>query len=304
MPVNPSVLAATLLAAGLALAPALASAQATTPFVFERAIYQDDKEARLKTPEGVACDDSGNVVVADTGNGRLLSFRYVAGSLSGITELKPAGVTYPRRVQFDSKGNVLVLDTKARKIFRVDPTGAVMGSIELQAGATALKAYPVAFKVDAADNVFVVDAVGARVVVFDPGGAVTRRVELPKGTAAITDVHVDGSGTLYVVDGSQAAVWSADKTATAFKPFTPSMKDKMNFPGYMTGSKGRFFLVDQNGHGIVVLGADGAFQGRQLSIGWGDGYLYYPAQLCINAAGTAFIADRSNNRVQIFDTNR
>jgi hypothetical protein len=54
----------------------------------------------------------------------------------------------------------------------------------------------------------------------------------------------------------------------------------------------------------VVLGADGAFQGRQLAIGWGDGYLYYPAQLCINGAGTAFIADRSNNRVQIFDTSR
>ena len=78
----------------------------------------------------------------------------------------------------------------------------------------------------------------------------------------------------------------------------------MNFPVYMTGSKGRFFLVDQNGNGIVVLGADGAFQGRQLAIGWSDGYLYYPAQLCINGAGTAFIADRGNNRVQVFDTTR
>jgi sugar lactone lactonase YvrE len=304
MPVNRSVRASALLAAAaLALSPVAARAQ-TTPFVFERAILQDEKEVALKAPEGVACDDAGNVVIADSGNGRLLLYRYVGGSLSGPTELKPAGVVYPRRVQFDSKGNILVLDPKARKIFRVDPKGAVLGAIELKAGATALQAFPVAFKVDSADNVHVVDAVGARVVTFDPAGSVKRQVDLPKGTSAITDVHVDGSGTLYVVDGSQAAVWSADKTATAFKPFTPSMKDKMNFPGYMTGSKGRFFLVDQNGNGIVVLGADGAFQGRQLAIGWGDGYLYYPAQLCINAAGTAFIADRSNNRVQIFDTNR
>jgi hypothetical protein len=78
----------------------------------------------------------------------------------------------------------------------------------------------------------------------------------------------------------------------------------MNFPTYLTGGKGKFFLVDQNGNGIVVLGADGSFQGRQLAIGWGDGFLYYPAQLCINAGGDAFIADRSNNRVQIFNTTR
>ena len=63
-------------------------------------------------------------------------------------------------------------------------------------------------------------------------------------------------------------------------------------------------MVDQYGNGIVVLGADGSFQGRQLAIGWGDGVLYYPGQLCINARGEAFIADRSNNRVQIFNTSR
>jgi DNA-binding beta-propeller fold protein YncE len=115
---------------------------------------------------------------------------------------------------------------------------------------------------------------------------------------------VDAAGNVYVVDGSQAAVWIADKAASSFKPFAASMKDKMNFPVYMTGSKGRLFIVDQNGNGIVVLGADGSYQGRQLAIGWSDGYLYYPAQLCINGQGTAFIADRGNNRVQIFDTAR
>jgi len=303
MPVNRSVRASALLAAALALAPAASWAQ-TTPFVFDRAVLKDEKEVALKTPEGVACDDSGNLVVADSGNGRLVLYRYVGGTMSEGKELRPAGVTLPRRLQLDSKGNLLVLDGKARKVLKVDLKGAAIGAYDLKPGATALQALPVAFKLDAADNVHVVDAVGARVVVFDPAGKISREVPLPKGTSAITDVHVDAAGTIYVVDGSQAAIWSADKTATAFKPFTQGMKDKMNFPVYMTGGRGRFFLVDQNGNGIVVLGADGAFQGRQLAIGWGDGYLYYPAQLCINGAGTAFIADRSNNRVQVFDTSR
>ena len=298
---NRSVRASLLLAA-LALAPA-ARAQ-TTAFVFDRVVLKDEKEVAAQDPEGVACDDAGNLVVADTGNGRLVLYRYVGGMMSEGKELKPAGVTHPRRLQLDSKGNILVLDGKARKVLKVDTTGAALGSYDIKPGATALQALPVAFKVDAADNVYVVDAVGARVVVFDPTGKITRQVELPKGAMTLTDVHVDGAGTIYVVDGAQAAIWSADKGAQAFKPFTQGMKDKMNFPGYMTGSKGRLFLVDQNGNGIVVLGADGAFQGRQLAIGWSDGYLYYPAQLCINGAGTAFIADRSNNRVQVFNTNR
>lgn len=285
------------------LGPALALAD-TTPFIFDRVLYQDEKEVALRTPEGVACDDAGNLVVADSGNGRLVRYRYVAGAISGGTEIKPAGLGYPQRVQFDSKGNLIVLDSREHKLLRVGPKGDVLGKIELKGGASALTALPVAFKLDAADNVYVIDAVGARVVVFDPGGTVIRQLELPQGLSAVTDVHVDTAGTVYVVDGSRAALWSAEKGASTFKPFGSPMKDKMNFPVYLTGNKGKFFLVDQNGNGIVVLGADGAYQGRQLAIGWSDGFLYYPAQLCINAGGDAFVADRQNNRVQIFNTSR
>ena len=302
MPVNRHASALFLALAASAWAPS-ALAQAT-PFLFDRVVYQDDKDGALRNPEGVACNDQGDFVVADTGNGRLVRYRYVAGTLSGGAEMKPAGVLAPRRLQFDSKGNLAVLDSKARKIFRVDRQGAVTGAIELKSGTTALSALPVAFKLDAADNAYVVDAVGGRVVVFDPAGAVTRQIELPRGTAAVTDVHVDAAGTVYLVDGAQAAIWTAEKGATAFKPLTQGMKDKMSFPVYLTGSKGKLHLVDQNGHGIVTLGVDGSFQGRQLAIGWSDGFVYYPAQLCMNASGEAYLADRGNNRVQIFATTR
>jgi hypothetical protein len=82
------------------------------------------------------------------------------------------------------------------------------------------------------------------------------------------------------------------------------MKDKMNFPTYLVASKGRLLVVDQNGNGIVLLGSDGSYQGRQLSIGWADGLVNYPAQLCLTDAGVAFLADRFNNRVQVFTTSK
>jgi hypothetical protein len=55
---------------------------------------------------------------------------------------------------------------------------------------------------------------------------------------------------------------------------------------------------------VVRLGIDGSFQGRELTGGWVDGALHYPAQLCIDSADDLFIADRENNRVQIFQLPR
>jgi hypothetical protein len=49
-----------------------------------------------------------------------------------------------------------------------------------------------------------------------------------------------------------------------------------------------------------MLSQDGSFLGRQLSMGWNEGLLYYPTQMCINEKGEAFIADRGNSRIQIF----
>jgi streptogramin lyase len=216
--------------------------------------------------------------------------------------VKPPGLVSPTRAQFDSKGNLYVLDGKTRRIFKLDPKGAVLGALDPKGGPTTT--LPVAFKLDVNDNMYVVDAVGAKVIVLDPAGAVTRQLDLPKGLSAVKDVHVDVAGNVYVVDGIAAALWVSEKGTAAFKPFTASMKDKMNFPVYVTGNRGRIFLVDQYGNGVVVLGADGAYQGRQLAIGWGDGSLYYPSQMCMTGAGEAFIADRGNNRVQVFSTSR
>jgi len=35
-------------------------------------------------------------------------------------------------------------------------------------------------------------------------------------------------------------------------------------------------------------------------MGWTEGLLYYPSQMCLNDNGQAFIADRGNSRIQVF----
>ncbi len=271
-------------------------------FVFEQSIYQDAKEAPLKGPEGVACSDTA-LVVADTGNKRLLTFTLKAGLLSLGTEVKLTQLTYPTRLQLDSKGGIVALDGKTRKIVRMDAKGVFAGMVEVKGVANASSIIPASFKLDASDALYLLDVAGRRVLVLDATGTVTRQLELPK-TGEFTDVAVDLAGTIFAVDGVNAALWSAEKNATAFAAIAKSMKDKMNFPASMVSSKGKLFLVDQYGNGIVTLGIDGSYQGRQLAIGWNDGSVYYPSQLCMTEGGAAFLADRNNNRVQYFSLAR
>ena len=263
-------------------------------------IYEDEKGQPLKAPEGVACGQDGRLVVADTGNGRLVRLAYRNGVVSGGTPVLLPQLPYPVRLQLDSQGGLWVLDRKVRRIGRVDPTGAFAGYLEVRGVTSPEAVVPGAFKLDAAGNVYLLDLAGVRVLVLDASGAVQRQLDLPRKPAFFTDVAVDPAGTVYAVDAAGGAVWSAPKSAKAFALLAKGLKDNMSFPGSLAVSRGRLFVVDQNGDGVVVLGLDGSYQGRQLGIGWSEGLVYYPAQLCLDESGSAFLADRYNNRVQIF----
>ena len=75
----------------------------------------------------------------------------------------------------------------------------------------------------------------------------------------------------------------------------------MRFPaGITTDKRGRIYLVDRNGSKIIILGQDGSYLGRLSAMGWKEGLLNYPSQICLNDSGEIFVADTNNNRVQIF----
>lgn len=268
----------------------------------------DEKtHVKLNAPEGVACADDGSVAVADTGNHRLVLYRVQDGIWSGGTEVKIPELSYPTRLQLDSKGNILALDRKSKKIVRLNGKGALVNVLEfkgLEGGAGGATVVPAGFALDRADNIYVLDVAGQRVLAADPLGVVTRQIPLPAVNGLFTGVAVDAAGTVFALEGTEGAVFSAPASATEFKPLGARLKDYMNFGSFITtNNKGTLLVVDQNGHGIVLLGTDGAYRGRQLAMGWSEGYVYYPAQLCLTPGGTAFVADRGNNRVQMFTGN-
>jgi DNA-binding beta-propeller fold protein YncE len=293
--------AALLAVAALAAAPGTSRAASLR---HQLTIGHDDKEGPLLAPEGVACGDKGAIVIADTGNGRLLTFTYREGRLAGGIPVKLAEATTPVRVQVDGQGNVLVLDRKTRRIVRVDTAGKFAGAVELKGASGAAAVQPTAFRVDQAGGLYVLDVAGRRVLVAQPGGKVVRELPLPREQEEFTDVAVDATGRVLALDAVGARLWVADKAATAFRPLGEGLKERVSFPAYVAEARGRLYLVDQHGHGLALLGADGTFQARELEMGWVDGKVYYPAQLCVSGDGLVVVADRANNRVQVFSEAR
>jgi len=262
-------------------------------------IYVDGKGAGIKQPEGVSC--RGNVlVVADTGNGRLLRYTIAGDNWTPGGEIVLPQLPSPIRVDVNSKGEIFALDGKSRRIGRVAASGDFLGYVA-PAGDVQGAVVPRSFRIDRNDNLYLLDVASARVLVLDPSGKIQREIPFPKEYGFFSDLSVDAGGNILLLDSVGKRVFKVVKNSSDVAPLSESLKEEVYFPNAIaTDKQGTIFLVDQNGSGIVILGPDGSFRGRRLSMGWKDGFLRYPAQMCISENGMAFIADRGNNRVDAF----
>ncbi len=168
--------------------------------------------AQLDTPQGVAVDADGNVLIADTNNNvirRVTSdgnIATIAGdhspSFSGDGGAATAAqLDNPFSVALDAHQNILIGDTVNQRVRRVDATTGIITTIvgDGTAGSTgdgtaatlAEVSFPVGVVADAANNVFVAEN----------GGNLVRKIDGASGT--ISTVVGDGTGT-YGGDGGPA----------------------------------------------------------------------------------------------------
>ena len=291
--------------AGLAAALTVATAAETARLRYVAAIYTDDKGVALRQPEAVACNDKSVAVVGDTGRGRLVRYTIDEREVKAAGEMVAPQVTAPIRVQLGSKDEVFALDGKQRRIARFDAKGGFQGYVQPEGVPEPVTVVVRSFKLDRRDQFYVLDVFSARVLVLDAAGKYQRHVPLPAGHGFISDVTVDGKGTIYVVDSVKPAVYAAAADAKQFTPLGKGLSSHASFPtSIVVDGRGVLYVADQNGAGVVIVGQDGAVLGRQLAMGWTEGLLYYPSQMCLNDKGQMFIADRGNNRVQLFAITR
>jgi len=285
-----------LLAAALPPLPA-AEAVKLRPLV---SIYAGGDGSGLREPVGVGCGAEA-IAVADAANGRILTFAIGADSVRPRDAFSVPQVSLPLRVEWIAGGELLVLDGRSRRIARIGARGELVGFLEPRGEALG-PVEPRSFAVGPDERLYVLDLAGWRVLVLDLSGAVERSIAFPAEAGFLSDLAVDPRGDVYVVDSVGRRVHVARKGEAALAPLTPSLFEDLDFPtSIAVDAEGRLFVADEHGGGVVILGRDGSFRGRQLARGWKDGLLRYPSDLCLDGRGRLFVTERGNNRVQMFE---
>ena len=272
-------------------------------FRYVNSIYSDDKGLALKQPEGVACSGESLLIVADSGNGRLLRYSIKDEAIeAGTTEIKANQLYYPVKTEINSTGEIYIFDRKPRSIVRFSPAGEFRGYLQ-PVGLPSPTAYvPRSFTIDEHDNIYILDILSERVLILDPAGRYRGQIKFPDHYGFFSDIAVDFRGAVLLIDGVDGVVFSAGKGSATFSALTGSLKEYVRFPASLTtDDRGRIYLADRNGGSIIILGQDGSFLSRQSGMGWKEGSLNYPTQMCINKKGEIFVADTRNRRIQTFE---
>lgn len=175
--------------------------------------------AAFFAPSAVALDASGNVLVADAGNG-LIRMVTQAGVVSSRSGAVTGTFNNPTGVAVTTGGNIYVANFLNNTISLIDPTGAIsvfagsgqQGYLD-GLGTAAAFYYPNSVALDALNNVYVSDGVNNLIRKITPAGLVSTLAG--SGTAGAVDstgiaasfngpagLAVDASGNVYVADSN------------------------------------------------------------------------------------------------------
>jgi DNA-binding beta-propeller fold protein YncE len=198
-------------------APVASAATATPTYAYGSFGAAGSADGELTHPRHVALEPTtGNVLVADSGNGRVQVFAPSAGvSATFLTSFGPGTLTTPFGIAIDqTSGAVYVSDAGANQIFRFTSDGAATPAYTVDAGFTSPALGSGAGQVGSFASAIAIDPVSHDLLVADAGNNRIDRFTsagAPVGTfigaasvsGAFTiplDIAVTGTGTIYVVD--------------------------------------------------------------------------------------------------------
>ena len=261
-----------------------------TTFVGTNTAGYSDGGGWFNSPFGVAMDWNGTVYVADTNNNRIrkITSLGVVSTLAGNGLLGQANGTgtnatffLPRGVALGLDETVYVADTNNNRIRRITAAGVVTtmagqttaGSFD-GTGTNATFNSPNALTVDFTNTVYVADTGSHCIRRITSGGVVTT-------FAGTTQGFQDGVGT----------------------------NASFNTPrGIVVDMYGNFYVADTNNHNIRRITSDGTVTTLAGSTaGYADGTgtnarFNFPTHLSIDALGTLYVADQTNNRIRTVQT--
>ena len=260
--------------------------------------------ARLYSPEGLACDASGNLYIADANNDRIRKIS-PNGIITSIAGSGLRGGNCP--LNFGNGGQALQACLYAPSGVFVDPTGVI----------------------------YIADRGNQRIRQIDNNGIISNVAGVSNftgegGLAASADFYwpygltSDSKGNIYVADQYHGIIRKIDKngiiTTIAGKRFRsfsgdggPATEAVLNDPrGVAADKQGNIYIADTYNNRVRKIDVNGiitTIAGSQFFGAFGDGglatsaALYHPTDIAIDNSGNIYISDSENNRIRKVDVN-
>ena len=184
------------------------------------------EKGQFDSPTAIAVDDDGNVLVADTNNGRIEKFS-PSGAFVSTLESKGTGqLSAPTGIAADRAGNIYVADAGNHQVLKLAPDGGLIAEWK---GPEVGFYGPRRIAIGPDDSIYVVDQGHNRIVKFNSDG----QVLATWGTGG-TDRGQFNDPTSVAVDIKTNRVYVADPRNGRIETFDPEGKfiGKWSIPGW------------------------------------------------------------------------
>ena len=285
----------------------------------------------LSNPSGVAMDNSGNLLIADTNDSFLWRVANGASTIIGAPT-KPAAVTV------DANGNYYAVSNN--EVWKAHFTGPAPPEPIIVAGGgsstaenvpatSALLKYPNGIAVDGSGNLFITDLIACKVFKVTPAGIITTfagngtpgfsgdggpassaQLDNPAGLA------VDTAGNVYIADNfrirkvsTSGVITTVAGGGTVMGDGGPAINAIVDLPvGVAVDSSGNMYIADLGYQRIRKVTTDGIINtiaGNGTAGYTGDGgfatsaTMNQPVGVAVDSAGNVYVAEQTNNVVRL-----
>ncbi len=269
----------------------------------------------FQSPRGVALNlVRGEILVANTGRGRVEVFNLEGRAVGRFIHRVVGGdgvvaVGRPRGLALDSKGNLLVLDDRARYVDVVDSRGRARARLDFPGEALARRYGPPAALAIMPDGRILVASGGdsGRVFVhspdYEPLGSWGEPGTSSGQLSRITGIAATPSGEVVVTcAATDLAVQIFDRSQRFVRGFGRHDLGDENFSmpsAVVVTSDGRIWVSDEIRQVIKIFNLDGGFLGMVGGGGVAPGEFQYPSALASDGTAHLAVAERVGNRIQL-----